>query len=132
MPRQDCQKVPEKVCKPETRVKVVEETEEVCEEEEVTTPKTTTTTTTRAPVTKAAVKPGKRYTYMYLTTNSDQKILNLKTKQKNQLYPLIRQQLPPPTARHIQRGGPEKREKPERSEKKSKEAEERKARARKE
>ena len=61
-----------------------------------------------------------------------QQILNLKTKQKNQLYPLIRQQLPPPTARHIQRGGPEKREKPERSEKKSKEAEERKARARKE
>ena len=48
VPRQDCQKVPEKVCKPETRVKVVEVEEEVCEE--VTTPKTTTTT--RAPVTK--------------------------------------------------------------------------------
>ena len=61
-----------------------------------------------------------------------QKILNLKTKQKNQLDPLVRQQLPPPTARHLQRGGPEKRERPERSEKKSKEAEERKARARKE
>ena len=72
VPRQDCQKVPEKVCKPETRVVVVEETEEVCEEEEVTTPKTTTTTTTTAPVTKAVVKPGKRYTYMYLS-NSDQK-----------------------------------------------------------
>ena len=88
MPRQDCQKVPEKVCKPETRVKVVEETEEVCEEEEVTTPKTTTTTpkttTTRAPVTKAAVKPGK--TYMYLT-NSDPTNLEFENKTKESTLP---------------------------------------------
>ena len=63
VPREDCQKVPENVCKPETRVKVVEVEEEVCEEEEevVTTPRTTTTTTTRAPVTKAVVEPGRSY-----------------------------------------------------------------------
>ena len=52
VPRQDCQKVPETVCKPEARVKVVEVEEEVCDEEKATTPKTTTTTTTKAPVTK--------------------------------------------------------------------------------
>ena len=33
MPRQDCKKVPEQVCKPEARVEVVEETEEVCDQE---------------------------------------------------------------------------------------------------
>ena len=60
VPREDCQKVPENVCKPETRVKVVEVEEEVCEEV-VTTPRTTTTTTTRAPVTKAVVEPGRSY-----------------------------------------------------------------------
>ena len=60
VPREDCQKVPENVCKPETRVKVVEVEEEVCEEL-VTTPRTTTTTTTRAPVTKAVVEPGRSY-----------------------------------------------------------------------
>ena len=37
VPRQDCEKVAENVCKPETRVKVVEVEEEVCEEEEVVT-----------------------------------------------------------------------------------------------
>ena len=67
--RQDCQKVPENVCKPETRVKVVEVEEEVCQEEVVTTPKTTTTTTTRAPVTKAVVKPGRSYKSKKQRTN---------------------------------------------------------------
>ena len=80
VPRQDCQKVPETVCKPEARVKLVEVEEEVCDEERATTPKatTTTTTTTKAPVTK---KIGKSYPIIiqaaknHLTSLSDNSYL---------------------------------------------------------
>ena len=78
VPRQDCQKVPETVCQPEARVKLVEVEEEVCDEEKVTTPKATTTTTTKAPVTK---KIGKSYPIIiqaaknHLTSLSDNSYL---------------------------------------------------------